>query len=162
LLWVPPCRPWYRLADPSSAATLDGFTKTLVFSSWNLVPKAISTMVSYAAEREMMRADGGTPENTAKARERFSPLLRFARDSGSTLIALVYPSFALARLGTEAQRATGVGLRPLEDVLLVGHEFESRSTASRLQLLTERMSRGTGRHQLCWTSWKTNRRHWAG
>ena len=38
-------------ADPKLA----GFTKRLVFSSWSMVPQVIATLVSYEAERQMMR-----------------------------------------------------------------------------------------------------------
>ena len=143
LLWVPPCRPWYQLAGPFADPALETFTKTLVFSSWNVVPKAIATLVSYAAEREMMRAGGGTPENTPEARARFSPLLRFGRDSGSTLLALIYPSFALARLGAEAQRATGTGPVTLDDVLL---DLETRIR----DLLDRLPVAGAGREDESW------------
>jgi hypothetical protein len=119
LLWVPPSRPWYRLEGPFSDPALAGFTKLLLFSSWNVVPKAVAALTSYAAEREMMVLGGGTPQNTPEAREAASPILRFARDGGASLLALIYPSFALARMGAETERDTASGLPSRDDLLEV-------------------------------------------
>ena len=49
LLWLPPSLPYYPLEycfakDP-------GFTKTLLFSSWVMVPRMVSTLLSYEVER---------------------------------------------------------------------------------------------------------------
>ncbi len=122
LLWIPPSRPWYRLQGPYVEEKFAGFTKMLIFSSWNVVPKAIATLLSYAAEREMMLSGGGAPVNTPEAREA-SPLLRFGRDSGASLLALIYPSFGLARLGAATEREVGGGQPALEDLLVI---LESR------------------------------------
>ena len=55
LLWVPPSLPYYQLSGPfADQAT---FSKTLVFSSWQLVPKMIGTLVSYEVERRTIGAD---------------------------------------------------------------------------------------------------------
>jgi hypothetical protein len=107
LLWVPPSRPWYQLAGPYAEERLQGLTKLLVFSSWHVVPKAIAALTSYAAEREMMLLSNPNAVNTAEFRERASPVLRFGRESGASLMALIYPSFALARMGAQAERDTG-------------------------------------------------------
>jgi hypothetical protein len=50
LLWVPPSMPYFEFGQPF--AQLDDFSKVLVFSSWVLVPRMISTLVSYEAERK--------------------------------------------------------------------------------------------------------------
>lgn len=49
LLWVPPTIPYYDFGTPFSENK--HFSKTIVFSSWILVPRMISTLVSYEAER---------------------------------------------------------------------------------------------------------------
>lgn len=49
LLWVPPSMPYYDSNGPFG--DLPTFSKTLVFSSWLLVPRMIATLVSYEAER---------------------------------------------------------------------------------------------------------------
>ena len=101
LLWLPPALPYYRLAGPFASDAARSFTKRLVFSAWNVVPKAISTLTSYEAERRMMEARrGGRRENTPEAREKIPEPLRFPKTlSGMTAFAVVYPSPMLARLG---------------------------------------------------------------
>ena len=48
-LWIPPSLSYYRF---EGAYTNSGeFSKTLVFSSWKMVPRMISSMISYEAER---------------------------------------------------------------------------------------------------------------
>lgn len=104
LLWVPPALPYHRPEGPFDGPTVRGFTKRLVFSSWLVVPKVISAILSYEAERRMMSSFEDAPENTSEARRRRSPLLRFGRDAddrltGMAVLGLIYPSFTLARLG---------------------------------------------------------------
>jgi hypothetical protein len=100
LLWVPPSMPYYRLGPPFSDPALAGFTKRLVFSSWRVVPRAVSSLVSYEAERRIFTAFERGPKNTTAARERHKPLLRFARSNkrltGMPVLGLFYPSMALA------------------------------------------------------------------
>ena len=52
LLWVPASRPYYRTHGVFSRAS--GFSKFLVFSSWAMVPRMISCLVSYEAERRVV------------------------------------------------------------------------------------------------------------
>ena len=49
LLWVPPSKPYY--APFGAFAKSAGFSKILVFSGWVMVPRAVSTLLSYEAER---------------------------------------------------------------------------------------------------------------
>lgn len=49
LLWVPASRPFYRTKGLYSRNA--GFSKTLLFSSWEMVPRMVSCMMSYSAER---------------------------------------------------------------------------------------------------------------
>jgi hypothetical protein len=49
LLWVPPSKPYYK--PFGSFAKSAGFSKVLVFSGWAMVPRAVSTLLSYEAER---------------------------------------------------------------------------------------------------------------
>jgi len=48
-LWIPPSVPYYE----SEGAFKDsrGFSKTLIFSSWKMVPRMVASLVSYEAER---------------------------------------------------------------------------------------------------------------
>lgn len=49
LLWVPPSRPYYSLSGAFEDS--EHFSKTLVFSSWEMVPRMLSCLLSYEAER---------------------------------------------------------------------------------------------------------------
>ena len=49
LLWIPPSRPYYRTGGVFDRNR--DFSKVLVFSSWEMVPRMISIMLSYEAER---------------------------------------------------------------------------------------------------------------
>lgn len=63
LLWVPPSMPYYEFGRPF--AELNDFSKILVFSSWLLVPRMISTLVSYEAERKCV----GNPDSISKKKK---------------------------------------------------------------------------------------------
>lgn len=50
-MWVPPTIPYYPLTGVYKSASTKDFSKVLVFSSWEMVPRMISTLISYEAER---------------------------------------------------------------------------------------------------------------
>ena len=50
LLWMPPSLPYYDLGG--AFENCENYTKTLIFSSWEMVPRMISSMVSYEFERQ--------------------------------------------------------------------------------------------------------------
>jgi hypothetical protein len=112
LLWMPPSMPYYEQGPPFDDAAIGDFTKRLIFSSWTVAPQAIACMLSYEAERRMVRKGHKRRINTAEARQRQRGLLRFARDSrnpdrlvGMPVFGLLYPSPTLARLGDPLQLA---------------------------------------------------------
>ena len=49
LMWVPPTKPYYTPQGVYKNA--EGFSKILVFSCWEMVPRMLATMISYEAER---------------------------------------------------------------------------------------------------------------
>lgn len=119
-LWLPPTRPTY---EPAGAyAHAQGATKRLVFSSWRVVPRSISALVSYEVERLAFHSEDPEASNTAAARERRRPLLRFSisqgRLTGMPLLGLLYSSSVLARYGDPRFRAFKVGGRVGRDGLL--------------------------------------------
>ena len=103
LLWIPPSFPYYELGAPFSGVPAKGVTKRLVFSSWNVVPRALSVLLSYEAERRMMKSFDASARNTVEARERRRALLTFARSegrlTGMPVLSILYPSTTLARMG---------------------------------------------------------------
>lgn len=111
LLWMPPSLPYYQPEGPYRRRELQGLTKRLVFSAWWVVPKAISTLLSYEAERQMMRLDDLNAENTPAYRENRGDLLGFdrkdGRPTGLPVMALVYPSFGLAEWVNVADISAG-------------------------------------------------------
>jgi len=112
LLWAPPSQPYYQPEGPFSEPFAKGFTKRLMFSSWRVVPKVVAAMVSYEAERRMIRSYETQPENSTGARARRGGRLQFAfsegRLTGMPVLGLLYPCATLAercdplRLGREA------------------------------------------------------------
>lgn len=101
LLWIPPSLPYYQGSGPYAAPNLSRFTKRLIFSCWKVVPKAIASMLSYEAEREMMRQFRKKAKNTAEAHKKRSGLLKFNfsndKPSGMAALGILYPCRTLAR-----------------------------------------------------------------
>ena len=50
LLWMPASRPYYRAGGLFETEAARRFSKILIFSSWEMVPRMISVMMSYYAE----------------------------------------------------------------------------------------------------------------
>lgn len=125
LLWLPPALAYTEPGAPFDAAETSGLTKRLVFSSWRLVPKVVSALLSYEAERAMITSGEPDAANTSEARKRRAPLLRFnvdgeGRPSGMAVLGLVYPSSVLAKVGDPlALRAGRSAPVPLVEALSV-------------------------------------------
>ena len=71
-LWLPPAHTTYRPTGAFDGAA--GATKRLVFSSWAVVPRVISALVSYEVERRAFLTEDPETQNTAATRERRRPL----------------------------------------------------------------------------------------
>lgn len=92
-LWIPPSLPYYgpkRSGPP--------LTKSLIFSSWSMVPDAIASILSYEAERRMgVGASGQRYFGNVRPRP-----IQFRQNQGRLVamraMHLVYPSPTLARL----------------------------------------------------------------
>ena len=104
LLWVPPSRPYYALGGAFENAK--HFSKTLVFSSWEMVPRMLAGLLSYEAERRTVGVLAkNNPDKDARyfySGEKRFPLARLnfsvSNDSPNamTLFCLMYPSKFLA------------------------------------------------------------------
>ncbi len=101
LLWMPAALPYYAPEGPYADPKLANITKRLVFSAWHMVPRAVSSLLSYEAERRMMRAAHPRASITQEDRKKQRGLLRFRisdyRHAGMPLLLLVYPCLTLAR-----------------------------------------------------------------
>jgi len=103
MLWVPPAMPTHRLAGAYAQQAGNGFTKQLVFSAWRMVPRAVATLISHAADHEAITAFERARGPTEGASRWPSPILRFQvedeqRLAGLPRFALIYPSASLAAL----------------------------------------------------------------
>jgi hypothetical protein len=115
LLWIPPSLSYYPLEGGFKDAA--GFSKTLVFSGWVMVPRMIATMVSYEVERRTIGNDASREAREKDVRKYFPPkkeqnyrrhpvpLLVFRSEDGDTASArsmsnfcCLYPSPTLAGL----------------------------------------------------------------
>ncbi len=109
LLWIPPSLPYYQFDEAYKGK--ESFSKTLVFSSWIMVPKMIAALSSYECERLTIgdsKAINNAEERTErkyfhtgserqpKARLRF----RIENNNYSTLsnYALLYPCISLSEI----------------------------------------------------------------
>ena len=100
LLWVPPCRPYYSLSGVFKGT--ENFSKTLIFSSWEMVPRMVSSLLSYEAERKTVGSivkaneDISTDYFNSDRKPYPSPRMRFAASEGRlnnmNLFCLLYPS----------------------------------------------------------------------
>jgi hypothetical protein len=138
LLWIPPSNPYQQLAGPFAEPLLAGVTKRLVFSSWQVVPKAIATVLSYEAERRMLASWEPGLRSLAGARKA-DALLRFARAdgrlTGMPVLALLYPGVALAWAGDPLKLAG----RPGENGALPSLDQTLAVVARRIRAMLERV-----------------------
>lgn len=104
LLWMPPSRPYYEMQGVFRG--MDGLSKTLIFSSWEMVPRMLACMISYEAENRTVgklakeRDDRSAHYfNTGEKRypsARMNFRLRLGEPASMTLFCLLYPSKFLA------------------------------------------------------------------
>lgn len=116
LLWILPSVPYYK--PPAPFDTINGFSKTLIFSQWTMVPRAISSIISYEMERKLLiEADNQTRYFiNKKDRRKPTPKLVFRSDENSDVSSnsiLLYPSpFIAENLDFIKNKNT-----PLEEVI---------------------------------------------
>ena len=112
LLWMPPSLPYYEPGGAFAEVTPALPTKRLVFSSWNVVPRAIASMLSYEAERRIVqRAQPGLRNNQAARRQRVRLPFTMSggRVTGMPVLALIYPFVVLAQVGDPLSRRRDAG-----------------------------------------------------
>ncbi len=87
LLWIPPSKPYYSLEGVFRGC--EYLSKTLLFSSWAMVPKALSSLWTYEAERRVLKGKGKRPQYFVESSS--TPLLRLEGKSTLNTWHLVYP-----------------------------------------------------------------------
>ena len=147
LLWIPPSFRYYDTGSIYESDEARAFTKRLIFSGWAVVPKVVSCLVSYEAERRAYRAR----EHKYTAERRGGQRLQYRtppregakrpgeasdrrRAAAMTAFLLTWPSPALAALGDpRPQPATD---RSTLDVLLSRVEADVAAALAELDLPT--------------------------
>lgn len=128
LLWMPPSLPYVEPSGAFAEVGAAAVTKQLVFSAWNAAPTAITTMLSYEAERRILEGSPLHGENTAEARKRFRGRLRFRVRDGEpqamSTLALFIPHIALALIGDPLQNAA------MNGSLAAAHRVREAAAAS--------------------------------
>ena len=115
LLWVPPSIRYYDTGSVYESPEAQRFTKRLIFSGWRVVPKVVSSLISFEAERRAYasRDHGYSVEYGRRGGQRltFSTSVRTAaearageapgarRAASMTTFLLVWPSLSLAEMG---------------------------------------------------------------
>lgn len=96
LLWMPPSAPHYPMEGCFKGN--EQFTKTLLFSSWAMVPRALSGLLSYEAERRLVGRGGKKKCYFRGAKHKSQPIIRFENNTGLTGWSLVYPAKTLVEM----------------------------------------------------------------
>lgn len=113
LLWIPPSLPCYPLGGVFAGSI--GFSKTLIFSAWLMVPRMLASLISYEVERRTIGNEESMDAQEQQDRKYFHakserrhpiPQLVFSQkktDAGESAnnmsnFALLYPSQTLAGL----------------------------------------------------------------
>lgn len=109
LLWIPPSIPYYKPQGVFEEAK--DYSKILVFSAWEMVPRMISSLVSYEAERKTvgdiikkmkppLNNTYFTPSNQRfpDGRLYFNYDYKYNTPNNMTVFCLLYPSKTLAEL----------------------------------------------------------------
>jgi hypothetical protein len=98
LLWIPPSLPYYK-----SNTFFDGlknYTKNLIFSSWKLVPRSITSLCSYEAERYAKIFNEEEYNYEGEKRRQIKELvfaMREEKPASMNLMTLFYPCITLAK-----------------------------------------------------------------
>lgn len=120
LLWLPPSLRYYDAGTVYEGDPATSFTKRLLFSGWAVVPKVVSSLVSYEAERHAFadrRSHSYTTDYGARGGRRLDFALDGGRPGAMTAFLFVWPSPTLADVGDPRPRA--VDGRPTIESLLV-------------------------------------------
>lgn len=137
LLWVPPSLSNYAGCGPFKDK--EGFSKTLLFSSLVLAPRALSSYVSYECERRLLDP-GRKSHDYLDNRDAYKGTLLFDGSKIGPAWGLIYPSARLAAVPVCHSGVSLDGVRQrVRDELTVD-----------FRLLCERYGHGTQRYSARW------------
>jgi hypothetical protein len=98
LLWIPPSLPYYR--SKPFFDNLEDYTKSLVFSSWKVVPKTIASLCSYEAERnakDFNQEEYGYEGTERRKIKELNFAIKEDKPASMNLMTLFYPCMTLAQ-----------------------------------------------------------------
>lgn len=82
LLWVPPSKPYYK---PSGVfENKENFSKILIFSKWVFVPRMITTLITYEAERRVLQSLPKTYKNDKKDKNLLTLFFKYQLNRNET------------------------------------------------------------------------------
>lgn len=120
LLWVPPTAPYYKLRGVFEKFSDRSFTKSLVFSSWKVVPRAVASLISHEAESKAFM-NGPYKDKGAEIYKK-RKLLTIGKEGnelkGLRTLILLYPSLSLIEFGDVFNLELN-SLVDIEDILSV-------------------------------------------
>ncbi len=96
ILWTPASLPYWQHRGRYEQPAEKDFTKTLVFSSWKMVPDVTAVLGSYEAERRMMAESDYDYDEIGHRAPRLTFSLDEGRPSEMASMALFYPCISLA------------------------------------------------------------------
>lgn len=99
LLWMPPSRPYYEMQGVFQGTEL--MSKTLLFSSWEMVPRMLASMFSYEVERKTVGKLARKAKKRYIRKDRFpyaklSFDCKYNKPKTMALFCLLYPSSFLS------------------------------------------------------------------
>ena len=154
LLWMPPSMPYYDSGHRAyRSMPSEGVSKALVFSKWQVVPKAISLLLSYEAERLGTKSAGGR-RRLYDSRRRGAATLAFVRDdtggpANMANMALLYPCWTLATCIDPALFAAKLtasgGTAPSQKDMIVEASRQIRRLLAQIEVSADTVSQAGGR-----------------
>lgn len=108
LLWIPASLRYYDTGTVYEGDPATSFTKRLLFSGWAVVPKVVSSLVSYEAERRAYadrRTHLYTTDYGSRGGRRLDFRLEDRRPGAMNAFLFVWPSPTLAELGDPRPRS---------------------------------------------------------
>lgn len=155
LLWLPPSLPYLK---PGGVYAQDiPATKSLIFSSWQVVPDAIAAICSYECERHMLQEQAGLPRYRELHKKR-RQLLQFRMDAednrpaGMPALALMYPCPTLANLIDPLALAVASGAAQAPDASVIRLQVRERIEAKLSAIKSSDLKDGVADQRWYWAS----------
>jgi hypothetical protein len=155
LLWLPPSLPYLK---PAGVYAQDiPATKSLIFSSWQVVPDAIAAICSYECERLMLQEQAGLPRYRDLHKKR-RQLLQFRMDAednrpaGMPALALMYPCPTLANLIDPLALAVSSGAAQAPDASVIRLQVRDRIEAKLSAIKSSDQKDGVADQRWYWAS----------